>query len=166
MKNFYKNLKGYSIGIAIFLFAIPVLMYYISTVLIFPIDLFIFKIIAIFLILTGVIFIILSNIYMIKKGKGCPADGFGISIGERTKNLITTGPYRYCRNPMLFATFTFYLGLSFLFNSYSALLIPVIFIIFMICYIKKYEEPRLSKDFKNAYHDYKKSTPMLFPNLK
>ena len=77
MKNFYKNLKGYSIGIAIFLFAIPVLMYYISTVLIFPIDLFIFKIIAIFLILTGVIFIILSNIYMIKKGKGCPADAHG-----------------------------------------------------------------------------------------
>ena len=107
-----------------------------------------------------------SNIDMVKIGRGCPTDGFNIALGERTKKLIVQGPYKYTRNPMLFGTFVFYVGLALLFNSYSALIVPIVFISYMVWHVKKFEEPRLYNDFKNEYVEYKKRTPLLFPKFK
>ncbi|OCR16954.1 methyltransferase family protein [Helicobacter pullorum] len=161
-----KNIFGYFVGIFVFLCLIPVLIYLVSTHFVAPIDSFVAFVLAYLCIFVGVVFMLWSNIYMVRVGRGCPTDGFNVSLGERTKKLLIAGPYRFTRNPMLFGTFVFYLGLALLCNSYYALLIPIIFITYMLWHIKKFEEPRLQKDFKEEYLHYKRTTPLLFPKIK
>lgn len=166
MRASIKNIFGYFVGIVLFLVVIPTLMWVISVNLILNISLIGVNIIGALLMAVGAFFMIWSNIDMVKIGRGCPTDGFNISLGERTKKLIVQGPYKYTRNPMLFGTFVFYVGLALLLNSYSALIVPIVFILYMVWHVKKYEEPRLYNDFKEEYIEYKKRTPLLFPKFK
>ena len=166
MRASIKNIFGYFVGIVLFLVVIPTLMWVISVNLILNISLIGVNIIGALLMAVGVFFMIWSNIDMVKIGRGCPTDGFNISLGERTKKLIVQGPYKYTRNPMLFGTFVFYVGLALLLNSYSALIVPIVFILYMVWHVKKYEEPTLYNDFKEEYIEYKKRTPLLFPKFK
>lgn len=166
MKFGIKNIFGYFVGISLFVFVIPALMYIVAVNMVAPINLMGINIFGLLLMLMGAVFMIWSNIGMVKIGRGCPTDGFNVALGERTKKLITTGLYKYTRNPMLFGTFVFYVGLALLFNSYSALIVPIVFISYMVWHIKKFEEPRLYKDFKEEYIEYKKRTPLLFPKFK
>ena len=166
MKFRIKNIFGYFVGISLFVFVIPALMYIVAVNMVVPINLMGINIFGLLLMLVGGVFMIWSNIGMVKIGRGCPTDGFNVALGERTKKLITTGLYKYTRNPMLFGTFVFYVGLALLFNSYSALIVPIVFISYMVWHIKKFEEPRLYKDFKEEYIEYKKRTPLLFPKFK
>ena len=166
MKFSIKNIFGYFVGISLFVFVIPALMYIVAVNMVVPINLMGINIFGLLLMLVGGVFMIWSNIGMVKIGRGCPTDGFNVALGERTKKLITTGLYKYTRNPMLFGTFVFYVGLALLFNSYSALIVPIVFISYMVWHVKKFEEPRLYKDFKEEYIEYKKRTPLLFPKFK
>lgn len=161
-----KNIFGYVVGISMFLVLVPALMYIVAVNFVLPVDSLVVGVIGGMLALIGAFFMIWSNIYMVKIGRGCPTDGFNVALGERTKKLLVQGPYKYTRNPMLFGTFVFYIGLAFLFNSYSALVVPIVFILYMVWHVKKYEEPRLYNDFKDEYVEYKKRTPLLFPKFK
>ena len=161
-----KNIFGYFVGILLFLVFFPVLMYIVAVNFVLPINSLIASVIGIILGLIGVFFMIWSNIDMVRIGRGCPTDGFNIALGERTKKLIVQGPYKYTRNPMLFGTFVFYVGLALLFNSYSALIVPIVFISYMVWHVKKFEEPRLYNDFQEEYAEYKKRTPLLFPKFQ
>ena len=161
-----KNIFGYVVGISMFLVLVPALMYIVAVNFVLPVDSLVVGVIGGMLALIGAFFMIWSNIYMVKIGRGCPTDGFNVAFGERTKKLLVQGPYKYTRNPMLFGTFVFYIGLAFLFNSYSALVVPIVFILYMVWHVKKYEEPRLYNDFKDEYVEYKKRTPLLFPKFK
>ncbi len=77
-----------------------------------------------------------------------------------TKRLITSGPYKYCRNPMVFGTLLFYVGLSVIFNAVSAILmlVPLISIPILI-FIKLVEEKELEIRFGQDYLEYKERTP-------
>lgn len=161
-----KNIFGYIVGISMFLVLVPALMYIVAVNFVLPVDSLVASVIGGMLALIGAFFMIWSNIDMVKIGRGCPTDGFNVALGERTKKLLVQGPYKYTRNPMLFGTFVFYIGLAFLFNSYSALVVPIVFILYMVWHVKKYEEPRLYNDFKDEYVEYKKRTPLLFPKFK
>ena len=161
-----KNIFGYFVGILLFLVLFPALMYAVAVNFVAPVDSLIVSIVGAVFCLIGAVFMVWSNICMVKIGRGCPTDGFNIALGERTKKLIVQGPYEYTRNPMLFGTFVFYVGLALLFNSYSALIVPILFISYMVWHIKKYEEPRLYNDFKDEYVEYKKRTPLLFPKIR
>lgn len=161
-----KNIFGYVVGISMFLVLVPALMYIVAVNFVLPVDSLVAGVIGGMLALIGAFFMIWSNIDMVKIGRGCPTDGFNVALGERTKKLLVQGPYKYTRNPMLFGTFVFYIGLAFLFNSYSALVVPIVFILYMVWHVKKYEEPRLYNDFKDEYVEYKKRTPLLFPKFK
>lgn len=48
-------------------------------------------------------------VYMKLRGKGNPMDAFGHEVAPRTQHLMTEGPYRINRNPMLTGTL-FYLA--------------------------------------------------------
>ncbi len=161
-----RNLFGYLVGILLFLVIVPGLMYAVAANFVLPVNLVIGYVLGMVLVALGIVFMVWSNIDMVKIGHGCPTDGFNIALGERTKKLIVSGPYKYTRNPMLFGTFVFYVGLAFLLNSYSALIIPIAFILYMVWHVKKFEEPRLYADFKDEYVKYKNNTPLLFPKLK
>jgi protein-S-isoprenylcysteine O-methyltransferase Ste14 len=80
--------------------------------------------------------------------------------------LITTGLYRYIRNPMLLGLFIFLLGLGFLLGSLSLIFIfTPLFILTNVLYLKAIEEKEMEKKFGRQYLEYKKKVPIFFPKL-
>jgi len=73
--------------------------------------------------------------------------------------LITTGIYRWSRNPQFLGFYLTLLGLSLLGRSRYALLLAIIAIVYCHDYIVKVEEPYLERIFKEEYRAYKSRTP-------
>ncbi len=82
------------------------------------------------------------------------------------QEVVTTGPYRYARNPMLTGVFLFLFGLGFVVDSLSlVVLFTPLFILINVWELKEIEEPELVKRFGNTYIEYQRRTPMFIPNL-
>jgi protein-S-isoprenylcysteine O-methyltransferase Ste14 len=80
--------------------------------------------------------------------------------------VVTTGPYRYARNPMLTGVFLFLFGLGFAFDSFSLVLFfTPLFILVNVWELNQIEEPELVKRFGDTYVDYRRRTPMFIPGL-
>ena len=80
--------------------------------------------------------------------------------------VVTTGPYRSARNPMLSGVFLFLFGLGFAFDSFSLVLFfTPLFILANLWELKEIEEPELVKRFGDEYTEYRKRTPMFIPGL-
>lgn len=90
------------------------------------------------------------------------ADGTPLPVMP-TQTLLVDGPFKYCRNPMIFGTFLAYLGVSFIAGSVSAAIAVLIFTALILLYIKKIEEKELAARFGQPYLDYKARTPFLVP---
>jgi protein-S-isoprenylcysteine O-methyltransferase Ste14 len=164
-----KYILGYIIGLVIFIVLIPFLIYCVSElnygffdIAIIPSDV-IRLIIAGILFVLGAIFTVWSNIDLFRVGKGGPTDFHNVIVSPRSKQLVITGPYRYTRNPMVFGTNAIYFSIAVFLNSFPSLLFCLLFIVFHISFVKRTEEKRLLHDFGDAYADYKKSVPMIFP---
>ena len=98
-------------------------------------------------------------------GRGSPAEIFGYAIYP-TQNLVTTGPYAYSRNSMVFGMFFVLLGIALYANSVAGIaLLPIGWLIAM-GYIRRFEEPGLVERFGDEYVEYRKRVPMLFPSLR
>ncbi|MEN6456369.1 MAG: methyltransferase [Prolixibacteraceae bacterium] len=113
--------------------------------------------------LTGAYFMIWSNVFLFKIGKGGPANGFGISISPQTKKLVTVGPYKYSRNPMVFGAFSLYISMVIFLNSIIGLITLLISLLIAFGYLKLSEEQRLLTDFGDDYVEYKRKVSMVFP---
>ncbi len=168
MKNVVRYIIGYFVGIFIFILLIPFGLYELSIndpIFQVPLSQFsLFRsIVCLPFLITGLFFMCWSNIYLFKKGKGGPTDGFNIAISPRTKKLVVTGPYSYCRNPMVFGAFSLYFAIGIFMYSLLCLLSLIIFLLFGVFYLKHTEEKRLLKDFGQIYIEYKKQVPMIFP---
>ena len=81
--------------------------------------------------------------------------------------VVSSGPYRYARNPMLTGVFIFLFGLGLAVDSLSlvAAFTPL-FIVFNIWELKAIEEPELLRRFGDEYEDYRRRTPMFIPRLR
>jgi protein-S-isoprenylcysteine O-methyltransferase Ste14 len=122
--------------------------------------------IALPLFFIGVLFAAWSNVFLFKEGEGGPVDAFNVSISPRSKYLVTTGPYKYCRNPMVFGTLCLYVSISVYLNSLHDLLVILLLIPFFVIFLIFTEEKRLLKDFGAVYLDYKSKVPMIVPFTK
>lgn len=160
---------GYIIGGLLVLIIVPSLIYSLTVLAdsIYRISIIqsndLRLIITVVLLVTGFSFGISSIIYQNVIGEGGPVEISDIEISPKTKNLVTTGPYRLTRNPMLFGTILVYLAEATLLNSLSAILIVAIFAVFMITVVVKKEEQRLLKDFGDQYLQYRNRTSKIFP---
>ena len=96
-------------------------------------------------------------VYMRRKGKGNPMDAFGKEIGPRTQHLMTDGPYKLNRNPMLTGTLCYLAGFLVWFWTWQALLVWIVFFAIMFVQVLT-EEHRLRKDFGKEYEEYCKHT--------
>ena len=83
------------------------------------------------LILGGLALSVWTIIYMKRRGKGNPMDAFDHEIGPRTQHLMTDGPYRLNRNPMLTGTFIYLAGYIVWLWTWQALLVWIIFVTIM-----------------------------------
>jgi len=168
MKRFFRFLPGYIIGFSVFVLLIPYGIYSLSAFdPIININLNEFLLIRImaaapFLVI-GLFFMIWSNLSLVLTGKGGPAEGFGVAISPRTKVLVTTGPYRYCRNPMVFGALSFYLSIAVFHFSIMGIGALLIMRWLIVHYIIRSEEKRLEEEFGKAFIDYCRKTNVLVP---
>lgn len=152
-----KQILGYFLGFAIFIAGIPALMWWASgtpSLADIPVGRLY---LAILIALAGLALSIWSIVYMKHVGKGNPFDAMGHEVAPRTKHLMTDGPYKISRNPMLSGTYLYYIGILIALWSWWALLVFAIIATVMMLQVRS-EEKRLEADFGQEYLDYKKRT--------
>ena len=115
--------------------------------------------------LVGIFWVSWAYSYLHFVGRGSPLEVFGVALYP-TQNLVATGPYAYTRNPMVLGLLTLLLGIAFLMNSISAVVLIPILALIAVIYIKIYEEPGLVRRFGEDYVEYRKVTPVLIPTWK
>jgi protein-S-isoprenylcysteine O-methyltransferase Ste14 len=113
--------------------------------------------------IVGIVFAAWSNLYLAWVGKGGPTDGLGVAISPRTRRLVTTGPYRYTRNPMVFGALSMYLGLALYLNSPLCVVLVAVLFMFVPFYLRRFEERRLLAEFGEEYEAYRRTTSTIFP---
>lgn len=162
-----RHIIGYLGGISISCLGIPFGLYTVSTKLNRPIwglaDSGLRIALSLLIGVVGITFMLWSNIYLLFVGKGGPVDGFGIAVSPRTQRLVTSGPYRYTRNPMAFGAFSLYLALALLFNSAICVALVAILSGGAYLHLRWTEEKRLLKDFGDAYEKYRKTVSVFVP---
>jgi protein-S-isoprenylcysteine O-methyltransferase Ste14 len=75
-----------------------------------------------------------------------------------TDKLITTGIYRYSRNPMQLSHFPIFVGVGIATASWIFLLISVVYVLMPLLWVKA-EERHLLKFYGDAYREYMNKTP-------
>ena len=157
------HLFGYLLGLLIFVIVIPALMWlvsgrewgYVPTSALQCV-------IAVLLVVCGLALSIYSIVYMRIVGKGNPFDAYGHEVAPRTKHLMTDGPYRLCRNPMLVGIYIYDIGILVWLWTIWPLLIVLIEVILLTLQVRS-EEKRLENDFGQEYLDYKKRVGRYLP---
>ena len=158
MKN-ARDIIGYIMGLILFIILIPLLMWKLSG----NVDPGTGRIVVLVVLgVMGIALSIWSIVYMKIVGKGNPMDAFNHEVAPRTSELMTGGPYRICRNPMLLGVFIFYTGLVICLWSWQALVIFIAYVALMMVQVSR-EEKRREEDFGEAYREYKRRTKKIIP---
>lgn len=169
MKETQKMTLGYVLGGLLVLVIVPALIWTVTFLMDHVLSITLTGnsalrwIIVILLLVTGFAFGITSIVYQNIVGKGGPLEISDIEISPKTRNLVVSGPYRYCRNPMLFGTFLIYFALALAINSLTAVILVVLLAAFMLMVVVKLEEERLLKDFGDQYRQYRRKTSKIIP---
>lgn len=114
------------------------------------------------LVLLGMgILLFFSTVYLFKTiGRGT------LAPWQPTQKLVISGPYRYCRNPMISAVLMILLAETFLFASWNLLIWAIMFFFINSVYFRLIEEPALLRRFGNEYLNYKQNVPRWLARLK
>ena len=157
-----REIAGYVLGGLMFVLLIPTVMWLASGRPDFG-DIPVWRIvIAVVIAVVGIALSVWSIVYMRHKGDGNPMDAFGHEVAPRTRHLMTDGPYRLSRNPMLTGSFVYYAGVCFCLWTWQALLVFAAFIAIMLLQVRS-EEKRLFRDFGTEYEEYCKRTGRFWP---
>ena len=153
---------GYLLGLIIFVIGIPALMWLVSgrTFPYIP-DSVVLCVVAVLFALCGLALSIYSIVYMRIVGKGNPFDAYGHEVAPRTMNLMTNGPYRLCRNPMLVGIYLYDIGILVWLWSVLPIFVFLVEVVLLTIQVHS-EEKRLEKDFGKDYLDYKKRVGRYF----
>lgn len=79
--------------------------------------------------------------------------------GQKEDDLITSGVYRYSRNPQNVGWFLFLVGVGPLGGSAASLMLTLVFWLVLHIYLVTTEEPHLSRVFGERYRRYLSATP-------
>jgi protein-S-isoprenylcysteine O-methyltransferase Ste14 len=69
--------------------------------------------------------------------------------------IVTSGPYRFSRNPIYLGFVCFLVGFTFIFRTYWGLILSPVFIVLLYQLVIKHEEAYLEKKFGEVYTSYK-----------
>ena len=70
-------------------------------------------------------------------------------------NIVTSGPYRFSRNPIYLGFVCLLIGFPFIFRMYWGLILSPLLIVLMNMLVIQHEEAYLEKKFGEAYAGYK-----------
>ena len=149
----FKDLLGYFLGLVLFVGLMPTLMWLASGRPGFWSEVAVKDVVAWCVMLCGLLLSIWTIVYMRLRGKGNPMDAFGHEVAPRTLHLMTDGPYRLNRNPMLTGTLIYLAGFAMWLWSWQAVIIWLLFFAIMFVQVLS-EERRLRHDFGNEYDAY------------
>ncbi|MBO7455137.1 MAG: isoprenylcysteine carboxylmethyltransferase family protein [Paludibacteraceae bacterium] len=113
------------------------------------------------LMISGLSLSVWTIVYMKRRDKGNPMDAFGHEVAPRTQHLMTDGPYRINRNPMLTGTLTYLAGFAVWLWTWQAVLVWGVFFAIMFVQVLT-EEKRLRRDFGEEYEAYCRQTGRFF----
>lgn len=153
---------GYVLGGLMFVLFVPAIMWFASLMPEFWIGSVWRVAVSTLLAVVGISLSVWSIVYMKRKGDGNPLDAFGHEVAPRTKHLMTSGPYRLSRNPMLTGSFVYYAGVCVLLWTWQALLVFAAVIVIMLVQVHT-EEKRLRNDFGDEYEAYCRRTGRFLP---
>lgn len=157
-----REILGYVLGGLMFVLLVPAVMWFASLMPdICEISLA-RMIVAIVIAVLGLMLSVWSIVYMKRKGDGNPMDAFGHEEAPRTRHLMTTGPYRLSRNPMLTGSFVYYAGVCVWLWTWQSLLVFAAVIVIMLLQVRT-EEKRLRSDFGDEYEAYCRRTGRFLP---
>jgi len=117
-------------------------------------------VLSILFFVAGIPWVSWAVLWQLLKGKGTPVPMVP------TKEFLPSGPYRYCRNPMMLGFFLYLAGWAALFNRLGSWAFLFVFMVLLILEIKLVEEKELQQRFGDAYLEYKKKTPFFIPKLR
>lgn len=115
----------------------------------------------------GAVFVLLGLAILVEcftrfalKGRGTPAPI------AAPKDLVISGFYAHVRNPMYVAVLLIVFGQSLLFASAALIAYGVTVWFAFLLFVLYYEEPRLKRQFPDAYVAYSAAVPRWLPRLK
>ena len=153
-----REIAGYILGGILFVCVLPTIMWLASGMPNMLVHIGAWRaIITGIAIVGGLSLSIWTIVYMKTRGKGNPMDAFGHEVAPRTQHLMTDGPYRINRNPMLTGTLLYMAGFVVWLWTWQAVLVWGIFFAIMFVQVLT-EEHRLKRDFGEEYEDYCKRT--------
>ena len=153
-----RNIVGYILGFLVFVAGIPALMW-LGSGRLFPwAPALPWALLAAVLMVTGLVLSIWSIVHMKKVGEGNPFDAYNHELAPRTKHLMTDGPYKFTRNPMLVGIYIYDLGVLLWLQSWWPLAVLAIEVIMLSLQVRS-EEKRLEMDFGDEYRAYKQAVP-------
>jgi len=85
---------------------------------------------------------------------------------DPTRRLVTVGPYRFARNPMICGAALMLSGQALLWGSWLLSLWACIFVGLNHVYFVLSEEPKLERRFGEDYRVYKANVPRWIPRLR
>ncbi len=94
------------------------------------------------------------------RGRGTP------SPTDPPRELVTSGLYRFVRNPIYLGVLAAFVGYVLWHPSRAILLCPVLVAVSSHLFVIFYEEPHLRKTFGGTYEEYCQSVPRWIPRFK
>lgn len=82
-----------------------------------------------------------------------------------TQELLSEGPFGYCRNPMTLGAILAYLGMAVAVGTKTGTVIVLTLAASLVLYLKAFEERELAERFGEGYLAYKRDTPFMLPRL-
>jgi protein-S-isoprenylcysteine O-methyltransferase Ste14 len=100
-----------------------------------------------------------SIITQLTRGRGTPLPVMP------TQELLTEGPFRYCRNPMTLGAILAYLGIAVAVGTIAGAMLVLSLAASLLVYLKRLEEGELAERFGEAYSAYRREVPFIIPRL-
>lgn len=100
-----------------------------------------------------------SVITQLDRGRGTPLPMMP------TQELLTQGPFRYCRNPMTLGTILAYLGIGVYVGTIAGTASALGLGASLLTYIKHFEEAELAERFGEVYLAYRQDVPFIVPRV-
>lgn len=111
------------------------------------------------LIISGLVLLVQTNHLFLRMGQGT------LAPWDPPQSLVTAGPYRYVRNPMILGVFFLMLGEAILFWSGAIFIWLLVFLLLNLIYIPFVEESVMQNRFGKEFDVFKENVPAWIPRL-